>query len=709
MIDAYSIRRNASTTLLLAAVAALMGLTGCQQSGTEGSGATETNLVPAIRLVGTRYMTGGLPSVNLGQYITIDGVIRPTLTGSHPFLFQPSCTPVEGEEDLVECDLTLPIQVAGPRWAIVETSLPPAEEPSAEVGDERERAPEEKMRILTHGPGRGGDEPFTVRLPAASADFFAARLMPDLANRGVLTDEIVLPEGGSVLRTWIGIEEAAWIPHSAPIVFSVSVVHKNRVDPERIFEKVLDPARNPDQQTWVPVEIPLPDLGSEVFHLLFETLPQKENDPNPSLPVWGDPTILRPETKRQRPRHVVLVSLDTLRARSMSAYGHDRPTTPLFEKMLDEGTLFENAFTTFSNTLGSHMSMMTGLYPANHRVRASNLKLDNAIPTLAIAMRDSGYETAAFTENALLRAEAGFQRGFSYYSENKDIEDGAGDAAETFRRALDWAKAQPDEPLFLFVHTYEVHSPYLPPDYTEGFAGEAAPPASHAEVIRDLYEREIVHLDRLLADFVTELTSIAPPGELLLLITADHGEEFMEHGFTAHMQLFDEVMQVPLFLRWPGHIPAGEKIATPVSLVDLVPTIIEFTGGNPLPTDGTSLVPLLEGDALDRTIVFGQTARGKRTEMKSTYVARSTDAKCMVRDVDGDWVECFDLAADPMEAKPLAPGTSPALAALHAEVLRHKQEATRDIAGQEAEKELVAGDEADPARREKLRVLGYVE
>ncbi len=669
--------------------------------------------VPAIRLVGTHYMTGGGRAIEARAHVSIGGVIRPTFSGARPFMFNPKCVPVEDSEAMVECAILQPIQVPAP-WAFIETTLPPRDEPGDDPKGKRKRRKRDqapKLRMLAPGAPPEDYVPETIQLPEDPTRRFFARLAPELVQRGVLTPEMVLP-GGAILRTWLGVEEAAWVPSATPVAFSVSLVRKDDSPPERLFRRVVDPAGQPDQQRWIPVEIEIPDLGAEPFHLLFESLPRKEDDIRPSLPVWGDPTILRTEEKRTKPRHVVLVSLDTLRAKSMSVYGHDLKTTPLFEKMLAEGALFENAFTTFSNTLGSHMSMMTGLYPANHRVRASNLTLDLAIPTLATRMRDAGYETAAFTENALLRADAGFQRGFARYYETKNITDGAGDAEGTFRRALDWAKAQPDQPLFVFVHTYEVHAPYLPPDSTEGTLSDAELEDSLGPVAskqRALYEREIVHLDRLLADFVAELTSLAPEEELLLVITADHGEEFMEHGSVTHLQLFDEVMQIPMFMRWPGHIPSGLRIDTPVSLVDLVPTLTQFVGGDPTPSDGVSLVPLLEGAEIARDVVYAQTARSKLNGMKSRYIARSGDAKCMVRDEDDDWAECFDLATDPLEKTALAPATNSALSALHVQALDYRRRAVRDIAGEDAEKDLVADDEIDPARREKLRMLGYVE
>jgi hypothetical protein len=168
--------------------------------------------------------------------------------------------------------------------------------------------------------------------------------------------------------------------------------------------------------------------------------------------------VIAPAASEPRRPFVVLVSLDTLRARSMSAYGYGLGTTPEFQRIAAEGALFENAFTTFSNTLAAHMSMLTGLYPAAHGVY-TNTRLSAAIPTLAENLRGAGYQTAAITEDGLITARAGFARGFAHYVEDKTTAWHEVGARRTFERALAWANAHADEPFFLFVHTYAVHAP----------------------------------------------------------------------------------------------------------------------------------------------------------------------------------------------------------------------------------------------------------
>jgi arylsulfatase len=660
-------------------------------------------LLPAVSLTDTKVRTGSVPGLTREGSVSIAGIRRPVLTRSLDLAFAPDCTPVEGEAGLLDCPLTLDPTIRLTPWELLRVPAPPP----ASTGRPSSSASPFAFLPVGAAPAETDAAPQTIRVEAEANPLFVRFPMPALASRRVQSPALRVPEH-SILRAHIGIEEPAWLEGAPPVRFRILQADAMGDDPVTLFDRTLDPWNDPGHRRWIPIEVAVPHLGDRPFHLVFETIAAASGALHPSLPVWGDPTIFYPATPTQKPLRIVLVSLDTLRARSMSVYGREIPTTPLFEALGRQGTLFENAFTTFSNTLGSHMSMFTGLYPASHRVGQSSPTLDPAVPTLAQQLRRAGYRTAAFTENALLRAEAGFERGFSRYFENSEIQDGAGDAEGTFARALAWAAAQPpDVPLFLLVHTYEVHAPHRPPEQTRDrlpFDDAAGPNLRQ-------YEREILHLDALLADFVTKLEAqMADPAELLLVVTADHGEEFLEHGATAHVQLFDEVMHIPLFLRWPGRIPEGLRVDAPVSLVDIPPTVLELAGLSPEAGEGLSLVPLMGGTPLGRSMVFGQTAfPGLDLAQTGHFIARSRAAKCSVRRPadagasDPDPV-CFDLAADPGEQDPLPVGARPEFADLAREAIAYRARALADPGPSG-----VTTSRPDPLREEKLRQLGYIE
>lgn len=485
--------------------------------------------------------------------------------------------------------------------------------------------------------------------------------IPALEERQIATGPFTVPPG-ALLRLSIGVEEPVWWVDSAPVLFRV-VLEDDSGAQQDLYRRILDPAHNPADRRWYDSDVDLTDLAGRTIRLRFTTEPVQTGDTRPSLPLWGDPRVLAPPGSGRRPS-VVLVSLDTLRARSMSLYGHALETTPNITRLAARGTTFDNAFTTFSNTLPSHMSMLTGLLPATHAVFGPPDVLGEDRTLLAEQLRRAGYATAAFTEDALLDSRRGFRRGFSTYYENTASGAGAGDAGHTFGRALEWAGRHADEPFFLFVHTYQVHFPYDPPPaYRTLFTGpDAASPVDGQRA----YEQEVRYTDDLLQRLVDGLRRILPDEELLLVVTADHGKEFFEHGLLTHNQLFDEVMHVPLVIVWPGHVPAGRRVAELVSLIDVTPTILQLVGA-PVPPglDGLSLAPLLAAPAgtLSRDTVFGEYPWTAMVP-EQHFVARSREAKCIVTE-SGAKDACFDLRADPGERDPRSPRETREFERLH--------------------------------------------
>jgi arylsulfatase A-like enzyme len=538
-------------------------------------------------------------------------------------------------------------------------------------------------------------------IPHWQTSWLEYTLVPRLEDRDFASRKVEIPPRAR-LRFAIAAEETTWDVDAAPVDFTVRA-ESDDGSPE-IFRRTLDPSHRREDRGWHEVDVPLGELAGKRVSFHFEVRLRDPADRRPQLPLWGDPRVVAPAETRGR-ASIVLVSLDTLRARSMSAYGYELPTTPEFQRIAREGALFTNAFTTFSNTLGAHMSMLTGLYPANHGVGAAT-SLSRARPTLAERLRGAGYETAAITENGLITARAGFARGFAHYVEDKTSAWHAVGAARTFRRALTWAEAHADEPFFLFVHTYAVHAPYEPSaSYRELFTAAPTPSGNQLP-----YEREVREVDDELARLVAELDRLLGRERYLLVVTADHGEEFYEHGLMFHVQLYDEVMHVPLLFRWPGRIPEDRVIDQLVSLVDVAPTILGLVGvsdrgGN----DGLDLSSLIEGGTpppvLPRQVVFGEAPRIQRSEGARTYVARSETAKCMLA-AKASEAHCFDLKADPRERNPLSPSSSAALTELAGEVSRYRDRAKQVPP---AHAPVAVPEAPDIQREQQLRALGYIE
>jgi hypothetical protein len=506
----------------------------------------------------------------------------------------------------------------------------------------------------------------------------------------------------AVLTFAVGIQEPAWYVDSAPVQFRIIAL-----SPEgsvEVYHRALDPARRSEDRRWIDERVSLAAVAGRTVTLLFQVGPLDPADPRPQLPVWADPTLLAPSAAPSPPMPgIVLVSLDTLRAKSMSVYGYEsRETTPWFSRFAASATRFARCYTTFSNTFGAHISMLTGTYPGRHTVMGP-LQLAPDIPTLAERLRAAGYDTAAFTEDGVLDGSKGFERGFGHYWENKAVEWAGGDAPGTFGRALAWLAGHRDRPFFLFAHTYAVHGPYRPSPPYDTFFVDTQQVSTPTDQLA--YEREIRQLDDDVARLVAGLDALLPPERFILIVTADHGEEFWEHGCAAHEQLYDEVHHVPLFIRWPGHVPAGRVFDEQVSLIDIVPTLLDLTGLELPAVDGQSLRPLLEGRAtsLGRDAILAESPPTMCSQWAWNFVARRADAKCFSYTL-ASLDRCFDLSRDPDERQPLAPvGAYAALseaARVHGELL---------FAGPTMVAQAPQPANVDAERVRKLRALGYLK
>ncbi len=421
-----------------------------------------------------------------------------------------------------------------------------------------------------------------------------------------------------------------------------------------------------------------------------------------------------------RPRDVsgvVLISIDTLRADHLGAYGYPLDTSPFFDEFAQRGTLFEQARVQLPGTLPSHMSIFTGLYPREHGVYPPDSVLSESIPTLPELFQQAGYRTAAFSEGGYVAGRYGFSRGFDVYD---DItKDKPGGAAETVRRALEFVDdLGRDDRFFIFLHTYEVHDPYMAPD---GYGSwEGAPPdvweptgrnlarASRGELEIDregieyfvsLYDSSLRFVDDQLRRFMEALWGVDSAGEVWVVITSDHGEEFREHGGFAHHQIYNETLHVPLLIRRLDQ-RRGTRVPSLVESVDIAPTLLELAGidAAPLRLSGRSLAPLLDNPDLDfKSRAY---AEGYSHQIESVFQQRDDGLyQLVVNRHDGERVELFNLSEDPYGAEDLA---------------RRRRVLTHEMKGLLGDYHLPpraqAGREPlDEEQIERLQALGYLE
>jgi arylsulfatase A-like enzyme len=450
------------------------------------------------------------------------------------------------------------------------------------------------------------------------------------------------------------------------------------------------------------------------------------------LPGAPEPrrTIVPRSLAAAKPRNLVLISIDTLRADHLSLYGYGRPTSPGLDAFAADALVFESAWSQSPKTAESHMTLFTGLYPAAHGVR--NLRdrserLSEDVPTLAELLRRAGYRTAAFHGGGNLEAELGFDRGFERYER-------PGDVSAVFASGAEWLRqvaSDPEpRPFFLFLHTKVLHDPYEPPPaYAALFADpdysgeiglsaderrrardeggwwlvhrrfwERVDPRKPADVqrLRDLYDGLIRLMDDHLALFLESYRELGLGRDTLFVFLSDHGEEFLEHRGFRHGSVYREVLHVPLVVRLPDAGARGRRISQGVALVDVLPTLLEELG-IPAPThvQGASFAALLAGaDPVPRPIYSEWAARGVRA-------LRVGDWKYVDRRVAR---ELYDLSADPHEQHDLLERHPEVAARLQADAERLGAAS----AGLAAGLRRGAVFDLDAGVREELEALGYL-
>jgi len=321
-----------------------------------------------------------------------------------------------------------------------------------------------------------------------------------------------------------------------------------------------------------------------------------------------------------RTRGTILISIDTLRADHLEAYGYGRDTSPFLTKMAQRGVLFENAITPIPSTLPAHVSMLTGLHPKEHLVYPPDGVIPDSIEMLAEVFQGAGYTTAGFTDGGFMSGSYGFNRGFDEWNDNpqKNGVPYSRRIETTLEYGLNFLRSlEPNEPFFLFLHTYAVHDPYAPPEaYVGRYWSKPAPPdiwaptgpnfgrfncghntlsPAERDYFVSLYDAGIRYVDDSLATFFSDMASAGiSEDEITVVLTADHGEEFLEHGYLSHEQAFHHNVHIPLVVLHPSLVPA--RIKTAVSITDITPTLLELAGIAWDETEsGQSLVALADG------------------------------------------------------------------------------------------------------------------
>ncbi|MBN2561213.1 MAG: sulfatase [Phycisphaerae bacterium] len=447
---------------------------------------------------------------------------------------------------------------------------------------------------------------------------------------------------------------------------------------------------------------------------------------------------------------MLLVVLDTTRADYFSCYGHERQTSPRIDRLAEEGVRYGRAYSTCSWTLPSHASLLTGLYPTETQATSETGQLRSDVTTIAERLKENGYHTGAVVCNAYVSVERGFGQGFADFAEmwrdeNRLPPDGVSALTEqaAVDRAVAWIdrKAATKAPFFLFVNFNVAHLPYKPElQFREKFmtrdwaaerivramtivgvwkhlVGRLRLDETDYQIMRELYEGEVATADAQVGALIDALLRRSLLDDTLVIVTSDHGENIGDHGKIDHLlSMYDSTLHVPLVVRYPRRFEAGTVNDELVSLVDVVPTVMDVCG---LPDDsappGAERISLLSLEDLPRSFVVAEDDRpiagikllkhffpsfDTNTIDHRSRVIRTSRHK-LIWEEDFK-VQLFDVQSDPGETRDLA--------ASHPEIrerlLSHLKGWMANVKSGRHVEEFESNDNESIQR---LRSLGYID
>jgi arylsulfatase A-like enzyme len=337
--------------------------------------------------------------------------------------------------------------------------------------------------------------------------------------------------------------------------------------------------------------------------------------------------------------NILLVVIDTARADRFSFDGYAKDTSPEIAAAGREGAVYERAYTPAPWTLPAHASLFTGLFPSSHGSDAGHLRLDDERLALAEALQSAGYRTVAYSENPWVGKDYNFDQGFDTFEEiwrkipKEGGDKGAGLTNVRIDQWLTWRQGNPEareQPFFLFVNYLETHLPYNPPeperfrflsppidmqrvermsrfkhpDEMKFILGATSLDPADLRMLSDLYDGSIAYADRRTGEVIEMLRRRSLLDGTVLVVTADHGELLGEHRLLDHkMNVFEPVLRIPMVLRYPAAVKAGQRIREPVLLQDLYPTLLGLAGIPPAPGGGNGEPPAGGGRSAARESV----------------------------------------------------------------------------------------------------------
>ncbi len=531
----------------------------------------------------------------------------------------------------------------------------------------------------------------------------------------------------NVLEFGIGIFSYRNIEETLSTTFSIQVEGKNIQ--EIIYSKKCE-LKPGNQRNQVYLEkVDLASFVNKNIKLIFMTdKTEDDSSEKKALSFWFNPVIYQPD--KEAPK-VILISLDTLRSDHLGCYGYERDTSPNIDAFINDCSVFENTYAQSPWTLPSHVSILYSLNSANHHVYYNDQKIDNSLPSSASFFRKNGYFTHAFTGGGYTSNIYGFAKGFDWYEEPvggryaplpKD------EAEKLFNYTSQWIKNNKDKKFFLFLHTFQIHGPYIcPSPWNEMFLDDKAKwdsmypsiflethgedyPFTPEEInnIVALYDGEIRYTDEtLIKPLLSLLKELDIYDNTLIIITSDHGEEFYDHAGWLHgSTVYNEQIHVPLIIKFPHQEYNGTSIKSICRLVDIMPTIFEALSiSYPKDAvDGKSLLSMIYGEEHEDRVFISDLAYKNVPDPCPSIIATNQDQLKLILEKSKEGIkniEFYDLKEDPREKV----NVLNKYRNLSKKMMNFLDEYYQKHLNLSRKKEKV---ELDERLKEKLRALGYI-
>jgi arylsulfatase A-like enzyme len=508
----------------------------------------------------------------------------------------------------------------------------------------------------------------------------------------------------------IVISEAVWDKEGDGVLFEI-ILSDEKSNEHSIYQRYIDPKNNPEDRKWFDEVVSLEAFEGKKASFTFKTSSGPKGNEMYDPAFWREPQIVHSVKKRasiSKRTNVVFISIDSLRPDHMGCYGYEKNTTPNLDNFAAEGIQFMRVVCPYPNILFSHLSILTSLYPDVHRVFPQELmqisagkgdveldpSLDPKWTTLAEVMQGRGYQTVGFARSCgWMDGRFGLDQGFDLYSVTNEI------AEQVNQSVISWLGDHMENNFFLFIHYHDVHSVYSPsqklphpyaspppynkmflPEYKGAFTGcgekgcstdhlthintkgDILPPED-LNYIAGMYDGGIRYTDFHVGELLKTIERLRLRENTLVIITSGHGEEFQEHGKFLHTQLYNEVVRVPLIMRYPKKIPAQKKNYDLVESIDILPTILDLVNIKHVDNfQGKSLFPLINGTEARKTAMAYLTGGSKKGVIKDKWN--------LIYDFRTQKKELYDLSKDP--------GQNQNLVSTHKEIVEDMMATLRD-------------------------------